>query len=382
MRKCLAKNKKFIIIFIKLVNRERTTRMGMLVGLNTGMNTAQVNRTNLNKNKVNFGSASLQKDVFQKSASAVSFGGSCFDAGTLKFVYEELLQNPLEVASLSKLPAQPPFEKYNKIFVDGVEQISFVSDSGSKAEIKGLYIAPQAGKDTFVLFHDSIANAKAMQDVMQQLKDQGLGVLCIDPEGFGDSGGKASEPTIRKNASQAVDWLNNTKDTPNSKMVLWGQGLGALMAVHAAVNAKEPVKGLTLDAPFANAARLDSYLISTGKVFNDTPRVKELKAMDPDVRMKAIAQDILKAGAPGILDINNLKEGYLKKIPEATKVLITCASDDISVSPELSADVAGKIPTAKFIKGEGDKYNKPDVKDQLIHVKLEPRMADAIDYFN
>ena len=71
--------------------------------------------------------------------------------------------------------------------------------------------------------HDVVAYAKC-------------NVFIIDYRGYGDSTGKPSEPGLKIDAEDALQYLRSRSDIDTSKIVVFGRSLGGAVAVHLATN--------------------------------------------------------------------------------------------------------------------------------------------------
>jgi fermentation-respiration switch protein FrsA (DUF1100 family) len=83
------------------------------------------------------------------------------------------------------------------------------------------------------------------------LRARGADVLVIDYRGYGRSSGTPSEQGTYRDADAAYDYLVGTRGLDPKQLVLYGESLGAAVAVDVA--ARKPVGGLVLESAFSSA---------------------------------------------------------------------------------------------------------------------------------
>ena len=80
----------------------------------------------------------------------------------------------------------------------------------------------------------------------------GLSVLLFDYRGYGGNPGNASEPGLLADARAARNYLGTRDDVNPSRLVYFGESLGA--AVAAALAGEQPPAALVLRSPFTSLA--------------------------------------------------------------------------------------------------------------------------------
>src|SRR5229473_2324714 len=78
----------------------------------------------------------------------------------------------------------------------------------------------------------------------------GVGVLMLDYRGYGRSEGTPTEQGTYQDADAALAYLRGTPEVDPAGVVLYGQSLGAAVAVELAT--RERVRALILEGPFAS----------------------------------------------------------------------------------------------------------------------------------
>jgi pimeloyl-ACP methyl ester carboxylesterase len=86
-------------------------------------------------------------------------------------------------------------------------------------------------------------------DQLAPLHDAQLNILAIDYRGYGQSVfERPTEAHLREDAKAAIDYLVATRHVPAHSILLYGQGLGANLALEVAAENAE-LGGVILDAP-------------------------------------------------------------------------------------------------------------------------------------
>jgi fermentation-respiration switch protein FrsA (DUF1100 family) len=82
------------------------------------------------------------------------------------------------------------------------------------------------------------------------LRALGLNLLAFDYRGYGESGGRPSEPGLYRDADAAYRYLRERLGVPAERIVLFGHSLGSAVAVELAT--RVPAAGLVLDGALAS----------------------------------------------------------------------------------------------------------------------------------
>jgi pimeloyl-ACP methyl ester carboxylesterase len=99
---------------------------------------------------------------------------------------------------------------------------------------KGIASREQPASFTLLFFY---GNGMCMADclsVFNQFRNLGFNVITADYEGYGMSGGTASEPGCYAAADAAYDYLLTRKDVDPNRLVATGWSLGAAVAIDLA----------------------------------------------------------------------------------------------------------------------------------------------------
>ncbi len=117
------------------------------------------------------------------------------------------------------------------------EPVRFGVDAGGQPQLSGWWMplasgaGPLAGPTALVL-HGGAGTISEVLPAARELHAAGLNVLLFDYRGFGASdGAHPSASGMRHDAVEALDYLTTTRGIPFRSVVLYGEGLGASVAV-------------------------------------------------------------------------------------------------------------------------------------------------------
>lgn len=83
---------------------------------------------------------------------------------------------------------------------------------------------------------------------LSSLPAEGVGLLLVEYPGYGRSGGRASEASIRAALTAAFDHLVAQPEVDGARVVAWGRSLGG--AVAAGLSVRRPLAALVLESTF------------------------------------------------------------------------------------------------------------------------------------
>jgi fermentation-respiration switch protein FrsA (DUF1100 family) len=139
----------------------------------------------------------------------------------------------------------------------GLSEASLVSlATGDGLSLKAWYKASPPGGKTLVLVHGNGAGLAHRAHKAKAFMDLGFGFLLVGYRGFNGNPGSPSEDGLYADIRAAMAFLAAEGAGPD-RVVLYGESLGAAVAVQAALEAAgagTPVAGLILEAPFTSMA--------------------------------------------------------------------------------------------------------------------------------
>jgi fermentation-respiration switch protein FrsA (DUF1100 family) len=129
-------------------------------------------------------------------------------------------------------------------------------DSGG-VKISGWFVPADADETasthpTLLFFHGNAGNVSYNLDRLRLFHDAGLDVFIIDYRGYGKSEGTPSEHGLGLDALAAYFFLTETRGVPAERLFLYGESLGAAVAIDLATQVR--AAGMILEAPFTSTA--------------------------------------------------------------------------------------------------------------------------------
>jgi pimeloyl-ACP methyl ester carboxylesterase len=174
------------------------------------------------------------------TALAIAAAGACAWL-TLCFLFWQgswqLLYHP--TSALTRTPASVEL---------AFEPVAFATTEAGQSQLKGWWIAGQPGsRFTAIYLHGASGNLGDTVDALKTLHDAGINVLAFDYRGYGQSAfAHPGEAHWREDAESAIDYLTHTRHIPAASLVLFGEGLGANLALEVAA-AHPQLGGVVVD---------------------------------------------------------------------------------------------------------------------------------------
>lgn len=153
--------------------------------------------------------------------------GGCLDQ---RFLYYPTAWQEGEWAAVSGLP---------------IQDVQFRSADGVK--LHGWLVEAPGSPGIVLWCHGNAANVINRLDQLARWHAGGISILIFDYRGYGRSQGRPSEPGLYRDAVAAYE-LVRERGWPPERIVLYGQSLGAAVAIELAT--QRPVAGVILEAPF------------------------------------------------------------------------------------------------------------------------------------
>jgi fermentation-respiration switch protein FrsA (DUF1100 family) len=118
--------------------------------------------------------------------------------------------------------------------------------------------APAPAPVTVLFLHGNAGNISHRFDKLAVLRALGADVLIVDYRGFGRSTGRPNESGTYRDADAAYEHLTGARAIEPRRLVLYGESLGAAVAVDLA--AREAVGGLIMESAFTSAVEVGREL--------------------------------------------------------------------------------------------------------------------------
>lgn len=125
-----------------------------------------------------------------------------------------------------------------------------VLDSADGAKVIVWHVPPREGLPVVLYFHGNGGSLRYRVDRFLALTGAGFGLVALSYRGYGGSTGSPSETGLIADAVAAYRFA--VARYPAERIALWGESLGAGVAIALAVDHK--VGRLVLEAPFTSAA--------------------------------------------------------------------------------------------------------------------------------
>lgn len=128
------------------------------------------------------------------------------------------------------------------------ENIYFKAPDG--VLLHGWFIPKDHSRFTVIFCHGNAGNISHRIDKISILHGLGLSVFVFDYRGYGKSKGSPNERGLYNDAQAAYSYLVNERGVKPEKIILYGESIGAAVAVDLA--AKKKVKGLIVEEAFTS----------------------------------------------------------------------------------------------------------------------------------
>jgi len=137
-------------------------------------------------------------------------------------------------------------------FNHSIESVMFESTSGNLLNgwmIKSKEIKPKA---TILYLHGNSRDIASTHWSMNKLLKHGFQVFAIDYSGYGMSQGKATRKNVLKDGNSSLNYLLTRPDIKGTKMIIYGQSLGAHLAVVVAKQNEDKIDALITEGAFSS----------------------------------------------------------------------------------------------------------------------------------
>jgi fermentation-respiration switch protein FrsA (DUF1100 family) len=133
----------------------------------------------------------------------------------------------------------------------GAEDVSFVTADGLRL---GGWFVPARGpvRAAVLVCNGNAGNRSHRSPLAAALAEQGFTVLLFDYRGYGGNPGSPTERGLAADVRAARGWLEAQPRVDPERVVLFGESLGAAVALAEAV--ERPAAGLVLRSPFSSLA--------------------------------------------------------------------------------------------------------------------------------
>lgn len=155
-------------------------------------------------------------------------------------------------------------------------ELHFDVDATGTPQLNGWLIpAANPSAPTALLLHGADGSDSSALPRAATLHNAGLNILLFDYRGYGRSTGQhPSQATMQQDADSALNFLISTQHIPAQNIILYGQGLGASLAVNLAAQ-HHNIPAIILDAPDGDLTDrvlrdAHSWLVPVRLLFHET----------------------------------------------------------------------------------------------------------------
>jgi fermentation-respiration switch protein FrsA (DUF1100 family) len=206
-------------------------------------------------------------------------------------------------------------------FLPAASEVTFRTEDG--LELKG-WFAPAAGpaQGTVLVFNGNAGNRSLRAPLAAALAKTGFSVLLFDYRGYGGNPGKPAEEGLLADARGARAYLERREDVDPSRIVYFGESLGAAVALAAAV--ERPPGALVVRSPFTSMADVGKYhypFLPVGLLLRDRyPSLDRVRQLHCPLLVVAGEQDT-------IVPISQSRTLYEAAAPRLKRFLLVAGAD-------------------------------------------------------
>jgi pimeloyl-ACP methyl ester carboxylesterase len=139
----------------------------------------------------------------------------------------------------------------------GAEAVTFTTSDGIRL---GAWFVPGGGsppRPTIVVFSGNAGHRGYRASLAAALRRHGFNVLLTDYRGYGGNPGAPTEEGVAADARAAREYVLRRADVDPSRVVYFGESLGAAVAVRLAI--EHPPSALILRSPFASLTHVGQF---------------------------------------------------------------------------------------------------------------------------
>ena len=144
------------------------------------------------------------------------------------------------VSNIPKSPLDYGLKNIEEIYLSTIDNIDLLS----------WYSKPKNNKPTMVYFHGNSFNIGERSYRIERYIKNGWGVFLLAYRGYSGNKGKPSEKNIYIDAECSLRWIEENTATKKNNIILYGESLGAGVAVEMAT--RYSFKSVVLEAPFTS----------------------------------------------------------------------------------------------------------------------------------
>lgn len=223
----------------------------------------------------------------------------------------------------------------------GAEEVSFVTGDGVR--LGGWFLPASGGvtRATVIVFNGNAGNRADRSPLAAILAQQGLSVLLFDYRGYAGNAGSPTEAGLFADARAARGYVASRPDVDPTRLIYYGESLGAGIAVGLA--AEQPPAALILRSPYpslADVGRRHLWFLPVDLLFLD-----RFPAADWIARVPAPTL-VIAAGQDRLIP-PDLSRALFDAAPGPKRLVLVADADH--VDPRLAAGPEVVTATRQFL---------------------------------
>ncbi|RJX32065.1 MAG: alpha/beta hydrolase [Oxalobacter sp.] len=172
----------------------------------------------------------------------------------------------------------PDREEYDSPERAGFPYEHVFFDSADGTRLSGWFIPavgvanPRDAKGTVIHLHGNAQNMTAHWSFAEFVPRRGYNLFAFDYRGYGDSQPVRPDPKgVFDDSVAALDYLRSRTDIDTSKLFVFGQSLGGMLAIAASGASPKGIRAVLAEAPFHSySATVADKLPGSGLILDDT----------------------------------------------------------------------------------------------------------------
>jgi uncharacterized protein len=190
-----------------------------------------------------------------------------FVVGGARFIERTAIYFPIrEIEGTPEIIGLP----YQDVFIES-----------ANLQIHGWFVPYKNARYTLLFFHGNGGNISHRLDKISLLHSLGLNILIVSYRGYGKSQGRPTEDGLYQDGESSYDFLIDRFSSPADKIILYGESLGAQVAIDLA--SKKNVGALILEGSFSSARDVARKVypfipgVFFSDKFNSTDKINKVK---------------------------------------------------------------------------------------------------------
>ncbi|MBS1187688.1 MAG: alpha/beta hydrolase [Burkholderiaceae bacterium] len=155
------------------------------------------------------------------------------------------------------------------------ERVYFDSADGTR--LSGWFIpaqgvaSPKEAKGTVIHLHGNAQNMTAHWNFAGFVPSRGYNLFTFDYRGYGESEGAPGPQGVFEDSIAALDYLRSRTDIDTSRIFVFGQSLGGMLAIAAAGASPQGIRAVLAEAPaHSYSAWANDRLPGSGRAMDDS----------------------------------------------------------------------------------------------------------------